>query len=50
MTISELVKELEKLKKEYGDIQVKTQTMTHIWDPEIRIKNGFNGKYILLND
>lgn len=50
MTISELVKKLEELKKEHGDIKVVVQTLSHAWAPEPQVR-PFSGKpeYVLLN-
>lgn len=49
MSISELIKELEKLKEKHGDIEVKTQTLTHMWAPELTVKKSGNAEYVLLN-
>jgi len=51
MTISELIKQLEDLKKEHGDIDVKVQTLTHAWAPEPTPRPGppKAARYILLN-
>lgn len=49
MQISELIKELEEIEKKHGDIPVKTQTLTHIWDPELTIKGKGEDTYVLLN-
>ena len=49
MKISELIKELEELKKKHGDIQVKTQTLNHVWAPDLAIKGIGDYRYVLLN-
>lgn len=53
MKISELVKALEKIVEEHGDIEVKTQTLTHHWEPEPTVKRISVGTvskvYVLLN-
>lgn len=48
MKISELIAELEKLKKAHGDVPVRTQTLSHTWAPEPVVR-GKDEKYILLN-
>jgi hypothetical protein len=48
MNISKLIEELEKIKKEHGDIVVITQTLSHSWPPEPIVK-GNKTKFILLN-
>lgn len=56
MTISELIKKLEALREEHGDVPVKTQTLSHLWDPEPEIRDKYvmpGGKqrdgWVLLN-
>lgn len=49
MNISELITELERLKKEHGDIQCVVQTLSHIWAPEPTVHKATNGKAVLLN-
>ncbi len=51
MKISELIKQLETLKAEHGDIDVKTQTLSHVWapEPEIRPHGAKKAEYVLLN-
>jgi hypothetical protein len=50
MRISALIKELEKIKRKHGDVPVKVQTLTHVWDPELSIKGkGMDVDYVLLN-
>jgi len=51
MKLSDLIKHLEKLKEEHGDLPTHVQTLTHQWAPEpTAVKDG-KGKYIyvLLN-
>lgn len=54
MTLSELITQLEALKKEHGDIDVVVQSLSHIWapDPEPRYPDFDRTKkvtHILLN-
>ena len=49
MNISDLIEELEKLKKKHGDIPVRTQSLTHLWDPELVVKSKDKAPYVLLN-
>lgn len=50
MTISELQKKLEDLKKEHGDIKVVVQTLSHAWAPEPEVRPfGKKPEYVLLN-
>lgn len=51
MKISELIKKLEKLQKEHGDIEAKVQTLSHTWDPDITVRKYPGGeRYLVLND
>lgn len=48
MKISELIKKLEQLKARCGDLPVRVQSLSHMWDPEptvIRKQSSF----VLLN-
>lgn len=57
MKISQLIAQLEKIKKGHGDLNVYTQSLTHTWDPELtlrkegRLWDGATGKpdSVLLN-
>lgn len=51
MTISELISKLETLRKEHGDIPVRVQTLSHLWDPnpEIRDKDISPFAWVILN-
>lgn len=49
MKISELVKELERLKELHGDIDVKTQTMSHVWDPDPVVRGEGAHRFVLVN-
>lgn len=56
MTINELIKKLEALRDEHGDVPVRVQTLSHLFDPEPEIRDKyvmFGGKqrsgWILLN-
>lgn len=50
MKISELEAELARIKKEKGDIDVKIQTLSHLWNPELKVKvSGIGTPYLLLN-
>lgn len=55
MKISDLIKQLEAIKAEHGDLPVKTQTLAHIWEPDVRVKQyrwpskDSATKYVLLN-
>lgn len=51
MKISELIEQLEKLKKEHGDIKVVVQSLSHAWapEPEIRPHGSKKPEYVLLN-
>lgn len=47
--ISELILQLENIKKEHGDIPVRVNSMSHTWnvEPEVKERNGI--KFVLLN-
>lgn len=49
MKISELIAELERLKKVQGDLPVVVQTMSHVWAPEPTLRTAASGKVVLLN-
>jgi len=51
MKISDLIKQLEKLKEEHGDIQVIVQTLSHAWapEPEVRPHAPKKAEFVLLN-
>lgn len=50
MKISDLIKELEKLQKLHGDIEVKTHSLSHAWEPDLTVKNkDTTYSYVLLN-
>jgi hypothetical protein len=49
MKISELVKILEELKAEHGDVKVLIQSLSHTWPPEPEIKKADRTHYVLLN-
>lgn len=38
MKISQLIEQLEKIKKEHGDLNVYTQSLTHTWDPDLSLR------------
>jgi len=48
MKIDELIKELEKIKKEYGNLETRVQSMSHTWPPDPTVR-GVVTKYVLLN-
>ncbi len=41
MKISELISKLEDLRKEHGDIEVRVQTLSHVWDPDPVIRDKY---------
>lgn len=49
--ISELIKLLEQTKAEDGDINVFTQSLTHLWAPELKVRRLKSGApdYLVLN-
>lgn len=49
MRLSELIKDLERLKFEHGDVEVCVRTLTHQWAPEPEIRGTDKDKYVLLN-
>lgn len=52
MKISEFIEQLKKLQEEHGDIEVKTQTLSHTWAPEMTVQVTGPlpwNKYVLLN-
>lgn len=50
MTISELIQKLDALKKKHGDIEVKVQTLSHLWEPEPETRPfGRKAEFVLLN-
>lgn len=51
MRITDLIAELERLKKAHGDIAVKVQTLSHTWPPDLTVRKYPHGeKYVVLND
>ncbi len=50
MKISELVKQLEAIQKEHGDLPVRVQSLSHTWDPEPTIqRRGGKVVRVMLN-
>lgn len=49
MKISELVEELERLKKLHGDIPVRTESLTRTWPPDLVIRRRGFDKFLVLN-
>lgn len=49
MTISELLKQLEALKEKHGDLPVRVQTLSHLWDPEPVVRKRDGIEWVLLN-
>lgn len=49
MKLSELIKQLDAMKTEHGDLPVKVQTLTHTWAPEPVVRGTIPTKYVLLN-
>ena len=53
MKLSELIVKLEDLKAKHGDLAVRVQTLTHMWDPEpvVRVQDSRMTviEYVLLN-
>jgi hypothetical protein len=51
MKISDLIKLLEQIKTKNGDLEVKVQTLSHIWTPDVEVRRHEDGKprYVLLN-
>lgn len=49
LKISELVAELERIKREQGDIEVVVQTLSHLWAPEPVLRKASSGTVLLLN-
>lgn len=50
MTISELIAELQKIKEKDGDLNVMTQSLTHLWAPELKVRRTHGDKpWLLLN-
>lgn len=51
MRLSDLIKELSKLKEKHGDIEVLTQTLSHRWPPDLAVRKerGSDVEYVLLN-
>lgn len=40
MKISELIEKLQAIKERDGDIEVKTQTLSHYWPPEVDVRRS----------
>ncbi len=38
MKISQLIAALSKIKDEHGDLNVYTQSLSHVWDPELTLR------------
>lgn len=49
MKISELIKELERIKAKNGDIRVLVQSLSHVWEPEPEVRGPKDDEYVLLN-
>lgn len=49
MKISELIEQLKKTQEENGDLEVKVQTLSHMWSPEVEVRERGTQKYVLLN-
>lgn len=49
MKISDLIKELEKIKEKHGDIPVYAQTLTHRWTPDLGVRKDGGVTWLLLN-
>lgn len=47
-TISELIELLQALRIVHGDIPVRVQTLSHVWKPDVTIKDR-GTKFVLLN-
>lgn len=45
MIISELISKLETLRNEHGDVPVRVQTLSHVWDPEPVIRDKCEMSY-----
>jgi hypothetical protein len=41
MTINELIKRLEALRDEHGDVPVRVQSLSHVWDPDPVIRDKY---------
>lgn len=50
MTISDLIKVLETLKKKHGDIQVRWQSMSHLFKPDPTVRTIAGEKVVIVND
>lgn len=49
MKISQLIEQLKKLQEEHGDIPVRTESLSHIWPPDLRVKGTDKNKVLILN-
>lgn len=50
MTVTQLITRLEELKKKHGDLEVKVQSLSHLWEPEPEPRPfGKKPIFILLN-
>ncbi len=54
MKISDLIAILETIKAKHGDIEVKVQTLSHVWDPDPIVRESQTGygkhlDWVLLN-
>lgn len=53
MKISELIEKLQKVKEEHGDLDVYTQSLSHMWSPSLDVRNREKPpeqRWLLLND
>ncbi len=48
--LSDLIKELERLKKRHGDLPVRVQTLSHLFKPEPTVRDWPGGKVVIVND
>lgn len=49
MTLDKLIETLRKLREQHGDVLVRVQSLTHLWEPEPVVKQSGEQVYVLLN-
>lgn len=49
MYLSELIQKLEEIQKKRGDLPVRIQSLTHLFDPEPTVRERGVHSYVILN-
>lgn len=49
MTISDLIARLKEIRKQHGDIQVRIDSLSHTWTPDMAVRERAGEKVLVLN-